>query len=144
GGEGLHPAALRRTAGHRAVIDRPHSAFLVPGQAGQTTEATFTLIRREAHLLNELGLFVVDDASGRIGAHHPGDRGCAAAALARRVKLFDRGQEQGATARVLLHGGAFFGTYLIQDATAERFLSRNADERPGRRPVAFFSFAAAN
>src|SRR5262249_35278218 len=53
----------------------------VPGQAGQTVPATFRWLRRDADFDNELGLFLVDDASGRLGTLSPGDPGYARAAL---------------------------------------------------------------
>lgn len=51
------------------------SALPVPGQPGQDVPATFTLVEREARYRNEVGLFPVDAADGRIGALRPGDRG---------------------------------------------------------------------
>ena len=104
----------------------------------------FTLTERRTWYRNEVGLFLVDDAQGRINGQQPGDRGYAAAALARRVVLFERGQEAGAVASLTLPGGSYFGTYLVQGSTADRLLARNPQNRPGRRPVAFFSVTAAN
>lgn len=54
-------------------------AFQVPGRLGESVRTTFTWTFREADFNNELGLFRVDDPTGRIGSLHPGDRGYAAA-----------------------------------------------------------------
>src|SRR5947207_2587723 len=83
------------------------------------TIATFTLMRREARNRNEVGLYLVDDASGRIGELLPGDHGYAESALGRRLVLFNHGQNTGATTQLVLPGGSFFGTYLIANSTAE-------------------------
>ena len=55
-----------------------------------STRLTFTLSNRLADYRSELGLFIVDDANGLIGALRPGDRGYAQAALSRRQFYFNR------------------------------------------------------
>jgi hypothetical protein len=47
----------------------------VPGHPGQSVTAILTLIARHTALHNEVGLFLVDDTTGRIGRLRPGDRG---------------------------------------------------------------------
>src|SRR5262249_23741029 len=37
-----------------------------------------------------------------------------------------------------------FATYLIANSTVEQFLRHNPENRPGRRPHAYFSLVAAN
>src|SRR5262249_23755927 len=86
---GLAPhEAIRERAGHERLspADLRHApsakaAFAVPGAPGQVVQATFTLTRRRADYRNEVGLFLVDDAAGRVGPLSPGDPGYAAAAL---------------------------------------------------------------
>jgi RHS repeat-associated protein len=119
-------------------------AYAIPGPTGTTTRATLALQERSAAYHNEVGLFLVDDASGRIGKLKPGDRGYAAAALERRQVLFTRNQKAGAVTHLNLPGGRYFGTYLIQNSTSKVFLARNPLNQFGETPKAFFSFTAAN
>ncbi|MGE3821392.1 MAG: DUF4114 domain-containing protein, partial [Isosphaeraceae bacterium] len=120
------------------------TALQVPGDPGKTTAATFTLTNRQSFYRNEVGIFLVDDATGRIGNLKPGDPGYAAAATSRRRVLFHRGQGAGSVTQIELPAGSHYGIYLIQNGTSERFLARNPGNRKGHRPLAFFSFSAAN
>jgi hypothetical protein len=138
------PNAVRSAHPARAKLARTESAFVVPGAANEVVDATFTLSKRQASYRNEVGIFVVDDATGRIGSLEPGDHGYAAAALARRQRLFSRNDRPGTNTHIDLKGGSFVGTYLIQNSSAERFLARNRQDRLGTSPLAFFSFSAAN
>jgi hypothetical protein len=113
------------------------TAYTLPGTAGQSVEATFTLTERQAWSHNEVGLFLVDDPTCRIGALRPGDHGYAAAALGRRQGLFTPDQQAGAVT-LLLPGGSSLGTYLIQNSSFDRFLARNRHDRLARQPMAFF------
>jgi RHS repeat-associated protein len=119
-------------------------ALQTPGQPDQTVPVRFTFLEHRAAYRNELGLFVVDDESGRIGSLLPGDRGYAAAALARRQLIFARTQHPGATTVLDMPGGSFFGMYLVQDAAAAEFLAHNAPDRVTTKPRVFFTFLRAN
>ena len=112
--------------------------------APQTTTLTVTLLSRDAKYKNEFGLFLVDDAAGRIGNVMPGDLGYARAALSRTKAVFISNDRAGAKRTVTLPAGGFYGMYLIQNATHSTFLARNPENRLGRGPLMFFSFAAAN
>ncbi|GEM_PF-1525877 len=117
-----------------------------PGQSGQTVATTFVMVQRHSAYRNELGIFPVDDVSGRIGNLNPGDPKYAQAALelpGRRV-IFNRARQAGAKTIVTLPSGAFFGFYLIQNSSSARWLAANPSNQPGRRPMAFFSFVGAN
>lgn len=142
----ITPRDLRLAQRNRGATRQTSGVFQVPGAPGQPMAVSFTLTTREAAYRNEVGLFRVDDASGRIGGLYPGDPGYAAAALsgARRRTLFTRDHEAGTVARVELPGASYFGTYLIQDNAIGPFLARNPGNRPSRGPRAFFSVAAAN
>jgi uncharacterized repeat protein (TIGR01451 family) len=104
---------------------------------------TFKLVSRSAAFRNELGLFPVDSADGRIGNLLPGDPGYAAAALARRRVLFRRDDGAGTIRRLTLPAGAFFGLYLVQNGSSAEVVARNHNHSH-RRPQVFFSFTAAN
>ncbi len=108
------------------------------------TRMTFTLVGRFASYRSELGLFLVDDAAGRIGSVGPGEPGYARAALSRRQFFFDRLAPVGTSHTLNLPAGSFYGWYLVQNSSSLRFLASNAGNRPGGGPLMFFSFRAAN
>src|SRR5262245_26700501 len=112
-----HPSTAH--VGQRAVPGP--QALLLPGTPGQTVRAVFTLTARQSNFRNEAGLFLVDDASGRIGTVQPGDRGYAAAAMSRAQVLFARGGRVGSVNVLDLPAGRHFGLYLIQNATTAAF-----------------------
>lgn len=121
-------------------------ASVVPGQAGQTTTATFTALSKETAFNDEVGLFVTADATGRIGSLNPGDSGYAQAALssASRQVLLAAGQGAGTTSTANLPGGAFFGLYLVANGTADEALANNPSNDGSSQPVVFFGFPGAN
>ncbi|QUY45864.1 putative Ig domain-containing protein [Acaryochloris marina] len=121
-------------------------AFQLPGDTSGTVTAKFTWVEREASFDNELGLFHVDDAEGRIGHLKPGDKGYAKAALssASQQVIFASGLGEGAVTELDLPADGLVGFYIIQDNTTEQFLKRNPKNRTRRHPKAFFSFTAAN
>jgi cyclophilin family peptidyl-prolyl cis-trans isomerase len=130
-----------------AVLSVGGSGLLTtPGQAGQSVQATFTFSQREAAYRSEVGLYKVDDASGRVGGVAPGSAGYAQAVMsaASRQVLFGPGDEPGATRTVTLEGGARYAFYLIADATAGELMQGNPTNTGSGRPFAFFSVAAAN
>ena len=105
---------------------------------------TISLLRRDSAFHNELGLFLVDDASGRIGNLHPGNPGYTHAALLRRQLIFTRDQAPGAVRRLSLPSGSYLGLYLVQNSSSQDWLFFNRIHQLGRRPNVFFSFQAAN
>jgi len=139
-----NPTTVRTVRASRPVAQPAETAYVVPGQTGETIQATFALQDRNAAFRNEFGLFLVDDASGKIGKLKPGDRGYARAAIKNRITVFTRDQNAGATTNITLPGGRYFGTYLIQNSTAVKFLARNPLNQRNKLPKAFFSFTAAN
>jgi hypothetical protein len=150
----LAPAFLANTsllhvvgAPHRATRAAAGSAVLaLPGQPGQVVPTTFTLNFRGHRSNDEVGLFLADDAQGRIGTLRPGDPGYAAAALApaRAQVLLARGAAAGTTRTLDLPGGRFVGLYVIPGGTSATFLAHNPHNRLRHKPVALFSLAAAN
>lgn len=116
------------------------------GMTGQSVPTRFKYVSSNTSLKNEVGFFVVDDATGKIGALKPTDDGYAQAAIQRAQVLFRRTARPGAVRpNIQLPGSGFFGLYLIQNGNAASFLRRNPDNSLDRRgPLAFFSFEAAN
>ncbi len=126
-------------------------AYTVPGDIGTSNSFTISLPAAMAGYRSEVGYYVADDATGRINGLSPGDAGYAQAALssATRHTLFAPGATAGSSVTVTLTGGQTLGFYLIQNSSAANFLQFNpANQLPAfagpPRPVAFFSFDAAN
>jgi hypothetical protein len=105
---------------------------------------TFTLLSKSTAFHNELGVFVVDDAAGRIGQLGPADPGYAAAALARRHVIFTGADGAGSVRRLKLPAGALFGFYLVQNGSSADAIAANPGNRLSGAPRVFFSFPAAN
>ena len=118
--------------------------LVVPGASDESVTLSVTLSERRSFYRNEVGFFRVDDVSGRIGHLKPGDFGYAKAAMARRIVVFHRLQDAGATAQFQLPGGTLLGSYQIQNRSSARFLKNNPHEEHGRGGYAWFSFLAAD
>ncbi|MBE9213126.1 DUF4114 domain-containing protein [Plectonema cf. radiosum LEGE 06105] len=128
------------------TISESRKALGIPGQVGQKVTTKFTWTDREAAYNNELGLFVVDDATGRIGNLLPTDPGYAQAALnnGSRQIIFASSETEGAVKNLELPSGKYIGFYLIQNSTTEHFLRQNPENKSGNGPSAFFLFPGAN
>ncbi|MCI0684007.1 MAG: DUF4114 domain-containing protein [Gemmataceae bacterium] len=112
--------------------------------ARQPRVLTFTLVGKHAAFRNEVGLFLVDDAAGRIGTLVPGDAGYARAALSRRRVLFHRHDPLGTVRKLTLPPASLFEFYLVQNGTGAAAIQRQRGVRAARGPRVFFSVAAAN
>ncbi len=120
---------------------------LVRGVTGQNITTHFVYdasITTFSH--SEFGIFLVDDATGKIGSLNPGDAGYAKAALssATRQTVFKVTDRPGATKDITLPAGKFFGMYLIQNSTSSFFLLANPTNKLNNGPLAFFSLSAVN
>ncbi|MCM1981745.1 T6SS effector amidase Tae4 family protein [Lyngbya confervoides] len=152
----IHFIATDIFGNHSYHKENPHSfngfadleaeVFQLPAGEGETVKARFSWVERDAGFNNELGLFIVDDAEGRIGDLKPGDRGYAAAALSHpsRQIIFKSGLGEGAVQELDLPAGRYVGYYIVQNDTTERFLEKNPKNQLKQKPKAFFSFQAAN
>jgi PKD repeat protein len=99
-----------------------------------------------ASFKNEVGIYAVEDATGRVNGLLPGDAGYAAAALnaSNRQILFKRTDKQGDKVKVTLSGGHYYAFYLVQDASAADLLKKNPANATGGKPIALFSLSEAN
>lgn len=112
--------------------------FAVP--AADTSDGTVQL-RFEwgaggAAFKNEVGIYAVDAADGRVNGLLPSDAGYIGQALARARVVFSRGAGVGAKTDLTVAGGQLFGLYIVSNNTT-------AAAKTGRA-VAFFTFDAAN
>jgi hypothetical protein len=102
--------------------------------------ATFT-VNSEAAFNNTVGLYRVDDPTGRIGALAPGDAGYAQAAL--RDRLIMSSGRNGTNLNTLA-GGNLLAPFLVSNGTVEQFLAQNANNQATNAPVAYFAYVSAN
>ncbi|WP_422925495.1 putative Ig domain-containing protein [Singulisphaera sp. PoT] len=131
--QAVRPSAL---AGSSVVL------LTVPGQAGQMVTVTFHLDDRQASYRNEMGIFPVLNANGRVGQFRPGAPGYLRAALTRpgaRV-IFGQDAPKGSSVTVMLPGGTSYGLYLVANgSTQEAFHAR-----PRLRPRVYVSMSRGN
>ena len=118
--------------------------FVVPGIATDEVVVDFDWTLREAGFDNEIGVFLVDDAQGRVNGLLPGDAGYAAAALARSQTVFASGEGEGAMTSLTFNGGDLLGLFLVQNATVEAWEAANPTNDPAVTPVVFFADIDAN
>jgi FtsP/CotA-like multicopper oxidase with cupredoxin domain len=99
---------------------------------GNTTKANIkiTLNERSSRLVNELGIFVVDDAEGRINGIAPGAQGYIQAALARSKQIFSAianppngFSNSNLTSLLELNSGANMRFYLVRNSTTSGVLA---------------------
>jgi VCBS repeat-containing protein len=101
--------------------------------------------KAKAAFRNELGVYRVDDASGRVQGLLPGDPGYAAAALAAgNIQIiFKHGDKQGAKSKLTLAAG-HYAFFLVQNGRAADVVRKNPENDQDGTPMAFFSLAQAN
>ncbi|MEP0914437.1 DUF4114 domain-containing protein [Leptolyngbya sp. GB1-A1] len=109
-------------------------------QVADSKGASISIVR-DGSFANEFGLFQVDNAEGQINGLSPGNSGYARAALERRLVTVKPDQNQ---AQVTLPQNSQIALYLIQNDSAENFLSQNPENDRNKTPTAFFSILAAN
>jgi cyclophilin family peptidyl-prolyl cis-trans isomerase len=122
-------------------------AVPTPGQLGQTVQANFVQVARDATYRNEVGLFRVDARDGSVGDVKPGDPGYVRAALASGTRqiIFSDTTLAGVTSRTLtLEAGVQYAFYIVTEGTADELLARNEANAFGGGPLAYFSFSDAS
>lgn len=131
------------------------AGILTRGVAGQTSTVTVHY-GAETAFANELGLFPVDDISGKVGSLKPGDAGYLAAALAQPDKqvIFQRNDPASlddahanslpGSVDLSLQGRHYYGIYLAQDATLADARRLNPDNLLNATPLVFTSIVATN
>jgi parallel beta-helix repeat protein/VCBS repeat-containing protein len=124
--------------------DAGQAVFQALGPAGQSVSVHFEWTVREPGHDNEIGVYRVDDAQGRVDRLAPGEAGYAQVALQRAQIVRASGQGAGAARDLALEGSAHYAFYLVRDASAEEWLCRNPRNELNRRPLALFSIVEAN
>lgn len=117
--------------------------YTVPGT--DETELVFDFVYREASYNNELGFFLVDDQSGRVGEWLPGNPEYFAAALDRATIVFRSGSNAYTPdITVTVTSGQLMVFFIIQNNTTSNFLANNPTNSLTKSPLAFFSIEALN
>ncbi|MCI0464570.1 MAG: peptidylprolyl isomerase [Gemmataceae bacterium] len=118
--------------------------FTVPGDAGQQTQLEFDWTVRSADFNNEVGVYVVEDSSGRVSGLLPSDPGYLDAALQNAQVLFRSGQGAGARNELTFDAGDQLAFYLAQDDSADDVRADNPQNQGGAGELIFFSVDGIN
>jgi cyclophilin family peptidyl-prolyl cis-trans isomerase len=118
--------------------------FIVPGVAGETYRLVFDWVSREAAFKNEIGVYQIDDALGRVDGLDPGAAGYSEAVARRSLNIFKDCEKPGDKSEITVNAGQRLGLILIQNGKMGAWQQQNPSNRVGAGPVAFFSFDAAN
>ncbi|GEM_PF-6098869 len=116
----------------------------VAGPAGQQVSVHFEFLAHHTVLWNEIGVYKVDDAQGRVDDKLPGDAGYAAAALAKAQVVFAAGDLKGETQDLSFTAGTRLAYYLIQNNTSDIVKESNPGNRARFGNQAFFSIDIVN
>lgn len=121
-----------------------HTLYVIEGTFDQAVAIGVEGLGRSAGYRNEIGVFKVEDANGRVAGMMPGEPGYAQAAVRTAQLVFSSRTPSGATQQLLFSGGDRLVFVLIQNGTMASFLDRNPHNVVGGGPLAFFSLATAN
>lgn len=121
-----------------------HTLYVVEGTFDQTVTIGFEGLGRSAGYRNEIGVFKVEDADGRVAGMMPSDPNYAQAAVRAAQLVFGSRTPSGAIQQLSFSGGDRLGFVLIQNGTMASFLDRNPRNDVRGGPLAFFSLATAN
>jgi parallel beta-helix repeat protein len=130
-----------RGVGGPMVLAQEQSSFTVPGTPNEVVLVRFQLLARQASFHNEVGMFIVDDAQGRIAGLLPSHPQYLrrAVQLGRWRVIFRRGQRMDSTLDIPLNGGARLMFYLVPNDGLRTVLRRNPRNRLSGTPVVLFA-----
>src|SRR5262249_33187493 len=120
--------------------------FTVPGTPNEVALVQFRLLARRSSFRNEVGVFLVDDAQGRIAGLMPSHPQYLrrAVQLGRWRVIFHRNQRVGSTLDLPASGGARLMCYLAPSAGLPTVLRHNPRNRLGGTPVVLFADGRRN
>jgi cyclophilin family peptidyl-prolyl cis-trans isomerase len=116
----------------------------VAGPTGQQVSVHFQLLAHNTVLWNEVGVYAVDDAQGRLGDLLPGDAGYAAEAMSKGQTVFRAGDLKGETTDLSFTAGTHLAYYLVQNNTLENVSQSNPNNLPRFGNQVFFSLDILN
>ncbi|WP_413198645.1 phytase [Nostoc piscinale] len=113
----------------RPLTQTPNSDIFTIKGSSQKTRLQVDITRRGSNRTNELGVFTVDDAAGRINGIAPGEAGYTAAALSRAKTIFsavNRGLNTGDVSRLLeFDSGDRLRFYVVNNGTSDAVRAGN-------------------
>ncbi|MBE9206319.1 phytase [Nostoc sp. LEGE 06077] len=113
----------------RPLVQTPNSDIFTIKGSGQKTRLQVDLTRRGSNRTNEIGVFTVDDAAGRINGIAPGEAGYTAAALERGRTIFsavNRGLNTADVSRLLeFDSGDRLRFYVVNNGTSDAVRAGN-------------------
>src|SRR6516165_10684951 len=118
--------------------------FSVPGASGVSTNLAFTLGSHEAVFNNEVGVFAVQDSSGRVNGLLPSDPGYVQAALSSAQVLFRTSTPNGTEKDLTFSGGSQLAFYIVQNDTTANAQTRNPQDTLASGPPVWFSLDGVN
>jgi glycerophosphoryl diester phosphodiesterase len=125
----------------RSLVNNPNTDIFTIQGSDEKTRLQVDLIGRGSNRTNELAVFVVDDAEGRINGIAPGQAGYTQAALERAQTVFsavNRGLNSADVSRLLeFESGDRLRFYVVQNGTTDGV-------RAGNIPLSSVVFANAN
>ena len=139
------------TAPKPAVRMQGESEFI--NLTGYDQNVTINLdISSQAAYKNSIGIYKVDDITGRIGTLKPGDNGYLQQAFSNTVLNFDRGKSTGTnvdltqqTLSTTLSGKSILAAYIITNGTTQELITQNASNQQNAQNLnAYFTFLGAN
>lgn len=128
------------------VSNTLNNIFLIEGDSG-SAQLQFNLTESNTSGVNEIGVFVVDDESGRLNGIAPAEGGYLQAALGQSQVVFsalpgNQFPNLQSTRQLSFDVGTAIGFYVVQDSTTDTVLS---DLAAGRTPPnVFFATTLAN
>jgi Domain of unknown function (DUF4114)/Beta-propeller repeat len=99
------------------------------------------VVSSEALYNNAVGLYAVDDLTGRIGDLFPSNPGYAKAAIERSIAKLDKNSTNTIQN---LNGGKIIAPYIIANGSIEQFMNWNPNNQANQGPQAYFAFTEAN
>lgn len=118
--------------------------YQVPGVPGETVRLQFKMNGKAVGANNEMSIYLVDDAQGRVNGMLPSEVGYATAAAARSQKLFSATATVGTPRELSLPSGQSYGFLLVRRGSLAQWNQSNPDNHPQLSPLLLFSVDAAN
>ncbi len=142
------PAPRKRTARLAALAEPLEERvmltadiFVVPGADSVQVNLTFLLAQQQTKFKNEVGFYVVDDATGSVDGQQPGTDEYARSVLnsSTRQILFPSGGLPGSSEELTLAGGTQIAFYLVKGHSSQDLLDRDHHRKFPKNPAIYFS-----
>ncbi len=136
----LHKMAVQAETLENRLMLTP-DIYVVPGVSTDQIDVSFNLTKQDTKFKNEIGVFVVDDATGAVDGKLPGTADYARAVMHSpdRHVLFTSGGHPGVTQDLTFAGGTFLAFYLVKKHSSALLLSHDHHTKFPNSPTVYFS-----